>query len=287
MEHRKIALKDGVYTGMSWDDYCAIDALNGSKLIHMRKSPYHYKFMLDNPEPPTPSMILGTATHRMILEPERVGDFAVWGELEQEKVRRGRVWDEFQEDHAGKMIVTKGQRDEMVGMAVAARKHVPIMKYANAKGHSEVTLVWTDPVSGRRMKGRIDKLIPDKHIIFDLKTCRSCDKYRFGGQAYSLGYHIKMAMYWNGYKTLIGTEPTMKLGAVESKKPHESAVYRITSDVLLQGFDELDALLRKLAGCEETNEWPAAEPDETELTLPTYAFTEQGTDDLSDLGLEG
>lgn len=280
----QLALEDGVYSGMNWDDYCAIDALNGSTLIHMRRSPLHYRFMADSPQPPTEAMILGTATHRLILEPERVGDFAVWGENPDEKVRRGNVWEAFKAEHAGKMIVTADERDRMVGMAVAARRHVPIMKYASAKGETEITLVWHDPVSSRRFKGRIDKLITPHDTIFDLKSCRSCQKYKFGAQAYALGYHIKMALYWNGYKTLTGKEPRMKLGAVESKAPHESAVYSITQDVLLQGFDDLDALLRKLAECEATNTWPAAEPEETELTLPSYAFTEQ-SDDLSDLAL--
>ena len=96
----------GIFPGVDWAEYQAIDALNGSSLLPMRRSPMLYKWMLDNPQPPTDAMTLGTATHRLILEPERVGDFEVWGEQEDQKVRRGQVWEAFRMAHAGQMIDT-------------------------------------------------------------------------------------------------------------------------------------------------------------------------------------
>lgn len=184
------------------------------------------------------------------------------------------------------MIITRRDRDRMVGMAVGARKHAPIMRYANAKGDTEVVMVWRDETTGRTMKGRIDKLIGGGKTVFDLKTTASCDKYKFGNQSYKLGYHIKMAIYWLGVKALTGHLPKLVLGAVENNPPHESATYRITSDALLQGLDDLAELIQKLAACEASGEWPAAEPDELELTLPTYAYGDKSDEnDLSDLAL--
>ena len=268
---------NGFYENMDFESYCAVPALNGSSLVHMRRSPLYYKFMLDNPQPPSPAMILGTATHRLILEPDRVGDFAVWGEQEGENVRRGKVWDAFKDDNASKMIVTKAERDAMVGMAASARMNLPIRKYADAKGRCEVSMFWTDPVSGRRYKGRVDKLC-DGHTIFDLKTARSCEKHAFCTQSFKLGYHIKMAFYWCGYRAITGKEPKIRLGVVESKKPHESATYRITPDVLAMGLEEWQNLERTLDECERTNNWPAAEQEETDLQLPTWATTDSNED---------
>ena len=108
----------GFIENMPYEEYAKVDALNGSSIIHMRRSPMNFRWKMDNVEPPTPALILGTATHRMILEPNRVGDFAVWGEKEEEKVRRGKVWDAFQEAHQDKMILTVDERDAMVSMAV-------------------------------------------------------------------------------------------------------------------------------------------------------------------------
>ena len=260
---------------MPFEEYQAEEGLNGSSLLHLRRSPMSYKWQLEYPSPPSPAMVLGTATHRLILEPERVGDFAVWGEAEDQKVRRGAVWVAFQAAHFDKFIVTRSERDDMVGMATGARKNLPIRKYADAKGRSEVSMFWTDPVSKRRFKGRVDKILNDGDVIFDLKTTRDCHPRRFGAQAYQLGYHIKMALYWNGYKTITGNEPKLRLGAIDSKAPYESATYRVTKDVILQGLDELDDLLRTLRGCEDADFWPAAYDEETDLTLPAWAVGEQ------------
>lgn len=274
----------GIFPGVAFEEYVKIDALNGSTLVYMRRSPMYYRHMVDNPQRPTPAMILGTATHRIFLEPERVGDFAVWGLLEEEKIRNGKVWENFKRLNAGAMIITKNERDAMVGMAVGARKNVPIMKYASAKGQTEVSMVWRDKETGRLMKGRVDKILAN-HTICDLKTTRDCHSRRFGAQSYQLGYHIKMAIYWSGYLTLTGHIPHMKLLAIESKAPFESAVYRVTSDVLLQGAEENAELLETLAECEKTNTWPAAHVEETDLMLPTWV-TPGLEGDLSEFATE-
>jgi hypothetical protein len=130
----------------------------------------------------------------------------------------------------------------------------------------------------------VDKIIDSRHTIFDLKTTRDCHGYAFGSQAYKLGYHIKMAIYWSGYKAITGEAPKLKIGAIESKAPHESAVYRITPDVLLQGLEELAELLQQLRECEKTDTWPPANQEESDLILPSWAVAQ--TDDLAEFAEE-
>jgi PDDEXK-like domain of unknown function (DUF3799) len=274
----------GFYEGMDFDGYAGVYALNGSSLIHMRRSPMKYRHERDNPTPPSPAMLLGVATHRMILEPDRINDFAVWGTLPEEKVRNGKVWERFKELNAGATIITVAERDAMVGMAVGARKNVPIMKYANAKGRCEVSMFWRDSVSGRRYKGRVDKIV-EGHVIADLKTTRDCRSFQFGAQAFQLGYHVKMAMYWWGYKAIEGHEPKMRLLAIEPRKPHESAVYRVTKDVLIQGMEEWQQLEQRLTECERNDYWPAAEQEETDLILPAWT-REKADEGLDEFAME-
>lgn len=272
----------GAFPGVSFEEYAKIDALNGSSIVNMRRSPMYYRYMLDNPQPSTPAMNLGTWTHRLILEPNRVGDFAIWGTLEEEKVRRGKVWDNFCELNKGADIITVAERDAMVGMATAARKNPPVNKYASMDGDTEVCLVWVDDASGRLFKGRVDKVIPTRSIILDLKTTRDCHSYRFGAQAYALGYHIKAAIYVSGWQKLTGTRPKFKWLAIESKAPHEAAVYRATPDVLAIGVAELDELVNRITECEKTGIWPPEQDEETDLMLPNYAMN---SDEFADLAL--
>lgn len=265
-------LPEGFVENMPYDEYTAVPALNFSTLKHMMRSPLCYRWHLDHPEEETPAMVLGSATHRMILEPGRVGEYAVWGELEEQKVRRGKVWEAFCAVQDGKEIITVAERDSMIGIAVAVRNSPPARKYLIDEGPIEVSMFWE--MDGRRFKGRIDKLIPAKHITVNLKTTRSCQPRRFGAQCFALGYYMHEALYWDGYKTLTGHAPKQKIVAFESKPPHEGATYRIPPDVRLQGMEDLHALLDRLAWCEKTDVWPAEMEEESDLILPTYAMSD-------------
>jgi hypothetical protein len=264
----------GFVENMPFEEYAKVPALNGSSIVHMRRSPMSYRWHMDNPSPETPATRLGTLTHRLILEPELVGELAIWGVKEEQKVRRGGVWDQFCFDNQHCTIVTDAEYEAMTKMAANALMNAPIKKYASASGVTEVSMFWRHPHTKRRYKARVDKIITDSHTIFDLKTTRDCHSYRFGGQAYALGYHLKMAHYWAGYKILTGVEPTVILGAIDSKAPHESAVYRVTRDVLLQGLEELDNLIARLDDCEKANSWPGEYEVETDLLLPTWAMSD-------------
>ena len=40
-------MKDGFYLDMSFEEYAAIDALNGSSIVNMRRSPMYYRHAKD------------------------------------------------------------------------------------------------------------------------------------------------------------------------------------------------------------------------------------------------
>jgi hypothetical protein len=293
---------EGFIENMPFDEYAAVDALNGSKIVHMRRSPMKYRHEIDNPSPASPAMVLGSAAHRLILEPDLVGEFAVWGLVEDQKVRRGKVWDAFQAANEGKMIVTAAEQESMVGVAVGARRNLPLRKYVNAYGTTEVSMFWRHPHTGRRFKARLDKIIVElfadggeavvevhdriktvrkpvaKHTIVDLKTTRDCRDFRFGPQAYQLGYVVKMAHYWEGYRTLTGIEPAIKLGAIEDKPPFESALYNVPRELILLGLEERDNLVNRIEECEKSGIWPARQEDEQDLVMPPWASTEAETE---------
>jgi len=262
---------EGFIYDMPFDEYAKVDALNGSSIIHMRRSPMKYRHEKDHPTLPSPAMFLGVLTHRMILEPATMNSIAVWGELPEQKVRNGRIWDAFREANADKIIMTTCERDECEEMAISALNNEPIQKYAAAQGRTEVSCFWRHPHTKRRYKCRFDKIIPETNIVFDLKTTRDCRSFKFGAQSYALGYHVKMAIQYQGYLAVTGTAPQMRLGAVESKAPHESAVYRLTHDVIMQGIEDLDILVAKLDECEKVGKWPAEFDQETDLLLPSWA----------------
>ena len=276
-----IDIGPGMYDAVDFSDYASIDAHNGSSVVNMTRSPLYYRWQKDHPEPPSPSMILGTITHRMILEPDSIGDFVTWGEKPDQKVRLGKVWDAFRDEHEGKTIITRKERDDMVQIAVAVRRN-PVIASLLKDGRSEVSMVWKDTEMGHLCKGRMDYLRADP-MILDLKTCRDARPFQFGNQAYKLGYHVKLAMYQDGYFALTGELAPVKIIAVENKPPYDCAIYAVPSDVLQQGAEDYQRLMRRILECEESGIWPGAVEGESALSLPTYAFSE--VDDLSGLEL--
>jgi hypothetical protein len=277
----------GFTPNMSFEEYCKIPAVNYSSLKHMKRSPLSYRYFKDHPVPPTDAMVLGNHTHRMILEPETVGDFALWGEVEGQNVRRGKVWDTFQAECAlsQKQVITRQERAAMVNISTAVRKSPLAMRFLD--GHiSEVTMVWRDKRFDRDCKGRLDKTgrISAVPFIADLKTAKDCSKFSFGNAAYRLGYHIQLAMYREGFRTLTGEDPEMYEIAVENKPPYELTVFSIPDEVLAKGQEDYEFLMRKLCECERTDSWPPAEESITDLSLPSYAYGSDADDfNFSDL----
>jgi len=264
----------GIFPGMSWDEYAEVDALSGSALLHMRRSPLTFIWNRDNPQPPTDAMKLGTVIHTAILEPPLLGKIAVWGLTEEQKVRRGKVWDAFEEANKNLIILTKAEQAAVADAVDGAWDTPTAREYLAAEGPCEVSMFWVDPYDGRYWKGRIDKLITTKATatIVDLKKTRCCSPRRFGAQAYALGYHLKAAIYVSGYQILTGVRPRFRWIALEEKRPNECAVYRATPDVLTLGGDEVTSLVKRLDACEKADVWPCEMEEESDLLLPAYAY---------------
>ena len=267
----------GFVRGMPFDEYAQVDALSGSELLRMRRSPMFYRWCEDNPQEPTDAMKLGTTIHTAILEPPLLGKIAVWGTKPEEKVRNGKVWDAFQLANQNVIILTRREHAEVTDAVTGVYDNPNARRYLTEDGDCELSMFWVDEATGLYMKGRLDKLLTTKETatVVDLKKTRSPSARRFGAQAFQLGYHIKAAIYVSGFQALTGIRPKFRWLAIESKPPFESAVYRATTDILLQGAEEWETLAKRLIYCRETDHWPQEQEEESDLILPAYALTDQ------------
>jgi exodeoxyribonuclease VIII len=279
-----------------WEDYCAIDALNMSRLKEIGRSPQHYLFRLSH-ELETKPLTLGKAAHCAVLEPERFDrEYVVWDRITKNgsgKIapRTGEQWESFQAEHVGKTIITVEQRDFAMAIQQAVRSDALAMRYLE-NGDPEVTMEWEAGAQWglrqRKCKARADWLCRpnDTRYVVGLKTTIDARPRLFGSQAAKLEYPLSWAWYHDGYKAITGIEPRMVEIVVESKPPHAVVVYPIREEILLEGRDRYLELLKILAECEESGLWPGpSQGTEQELTLPTWYYGGIN-DDLNDLGLE-
>lgn len=271
-------------------DYDAITALNISKLKEVKRSPLHFRHMLDNPKVTDP-LTVGIATHVAVLEPERyLSEFATWDRTTEAGAmapRRGQHWDLFVGNAGGRIILTPEQNKLANAIAAAVRFNPAANKYLES-GDPEVTLEWLLPpeLGGRPAKGRVDwfTIVDGAPYLVGLKTTRDCRHFQFSKQAANLGYHMAWAYYVDGFKAIRCVEPRCVEIVVESAAPHAVKVYRIPNDIILQGREDYWECVKVLAECEQADEWPAPGGDaEEELTLPSWAYKQD--EDLEGLEL--
>lgn len=266
------------WPNLSYEQYDQIDALRFSDLKWLERSPQAYIYHRDNKMPPTQPMIIGNAAHKAILEPTCT-EFAVF----TGPVRRGKIYDAWKEQNAHKTQLNIKEMVFVEGMRDAVHAHPIAHKYLRV-GKVECSLVWRDPQFKRDFKARVDNWIEvmGDAVLVSLKSTVDCRDFRFGAQYAKMGYHCQDAIYQAGFFYLTGELPRMVTIAVESKPPHEIAVYRIPTDVIRLGQQTVFKWMEMLAECEKTNKWPGAVEGEQELALPAWASPD-GDFDFDDL----
>jgi len=259
---------------MNFTDYLALPAASWSGLKQLRESPAHYKHYVTSPsKPPTAAMILGTATHLAVLEPDRFeSEVAVWT-----GGRRGtnahKAW---VQDNVGKTHLNEKEHALACAMAAAVHRNEDAMVLLE-KGQSEVTLQWKDPATGIACKGRADWL--DTGIMTDLKSTRCSCPRRFETQAAQLGYHCQLAHYRAGVGALTRVVPNVYLIVVESEPPHDVVVHHIPEDVLERGAEVVSELMALLRKCKGSGEWPGRVHGVREMGLPGWAWGEDSDEE--------
>lgn len=279
-----------ITTHMPRDQYVAINALNISRLKEMKRSPQHYQHALTNRTSTRP-LLVGTAAHVAILEPEKYAEqFAVWNRTTEggnQAPRRGQFWDAFVTTVGGRQVLTVDEDRTARAIARAVRFDEAANEYL-ATGEPEVTLEWNLPpeLGGRPAKGRVDWLttIGTRDCLVGVKTARDCGPFWFGRHAFDLQYHLQWAYYHDAHKAIRGRAPSMIEIVVENEAPYAVAVYRVSDDILDLGRETYWELVKQLNECEATGEWPGPVRGVAELTFPTWAYPRES--DLSGLGLD-
>jgi hypothetical protein len=243
----------GVLEDLPADVYHAAPYASNSFLNELERSPLHALTQRKEGGKDTPAKLMGTWVHCAILERDKFNQtFAVGPDV---ATRASKEWKEFAAKNDGKTLLKIDEYDQIMRMVEAVDKH-PIASKLLTGGKSEVSMFWVDEVTGAKMKGRIDRLQPAKHIPSDLKTAldASFDAFQRSVQTYK--YHRQSAIYLDGYNQLHGTSTTMFPHiVVEKEAPYAVAVYLLDDATIEKGRAEYRHLARIYAGCERTGTW--------------------------------
>ena len=266
----------GIYHDCSMKDYLSWDCASASRLSDMRKSAARCRWNIDHPDAEqTSALLLGSAIHCAILEPER---FARTYALRPPGDGRTRAVKEAHELQAARGIIglSGEQMDAVNGVTYAISAHDlagPLLALPEAL--REISVVWQEvTTSGFPVycKIRPDFYDAASRICVDLKTSLHADPMNFPREIYTYGYHRAAAFYMRGLvEAGLACDAYLFL-AVEKDPPFECALYTLEAAALEAGHAEYMALLDRYGKCLTKNEWPGYPGGVLPIGLPVWAY---------------
>lgn len=235
-------------------EYDAVRAVRSTALkVIVNKSAKHYRHEESQKKPPNAGMILGTATHAALVEPEVYQRDVVVSPLAGKK---SAAWDAFVLKHPGKLPIIQNDVEVIDNVVRAVRADPYASRYL--VGLPEMSIIWIDPLTGMQCKARADLLDesdPRNPIIVGFKTTRELGPV-FDRQIDQFLYQLSWAFYREGYYRVRGVWPEMVEIVAETQAPFDVAVYRVEDETLEAGTTLFRGALNTIAECRKTGAWP-------------------------------
>lgn len=242
-------------------NYNDIPAVRRSALWEMRKSPAHYKYMVEHPPKETAALLFGTAAHKYILETDEFWeDYALAPEVDRRTKAGKEAWANHLLELEGKSSISISDYTTIQEMNESILNN-PTAKELLKTGIHEVPIQWMDPVTEEPCKCRPDCLTVyngEKYIV-DYKTTTSCEEGHFERSCRYYGYKLQAAMYTEGLFQSFFEPYKFAFVAQEKNPPYAVRVYFCDQGFIDEGMDIYRDLMGKYHKCRITGFWPGYE----------------------------
>lgn len=247
------------------DDYHAYAGISKSGLDLIARSPAHYAYRTKSE--PTRAMVIGSATHAAILEPEVFAKQYML--LRDVTDRRSSVYKQAAEQFGADNVLTGSEADSVIGMQQAVQLNAALQEMLQAAGMCEVAVFATDPVTGVLVKCKFDKLLNDLRSV-DLKTTQ--DLRDFAKSVANYRYHVQQAYYSDVFAWATGLQlESFDFAAIEKEAPNASRLFRLDTPAVEYGRKLYREALNTYAECLNNNDWPMPAGDVEYIGLPAWA----------------
>lgn len=242
---------------MTEKEYRAKEGISKSSLFLLTESPAKFKWAMENPEPPTPSLIFGRLVHKMLLQMETFDEEFAVAPVADRRTKAGKeVWEAFAATvKDGQDIISADDYAKALAMVKAAAE-CPFVSDLLA-GEHELPLFWTDDLTGEACKARLDCLteIGGKTIIVDYKTTTDARTDAFMHAAIKHGYDLQAAMYSEAVKKNHGNDPVFVFIAQEKTPPYAVNILQADDVFVRRGYDLFRELIGVYHECKKTDNW--------------------------------
>jgi len=249
---------------VTFEEYKALPGINASSIKAGRISMKHMRYaMTGGLDESTIATRKGTLIHSIINSPdELMRNLAVF-----DGIRRGKVYDAFVAENAGKQIVKPAEVDALTALSKAVHADPDAKKLLAACTEREKVLRWKDPELGA-CKAMVDCYGPEVGIV-EIKSTANITDAAFGKVFANGGYDIQCAWYQDGAKALcLRSDITMLV--IESSGPFDVSVRTIPPIALKVGREKAKTTAKKYRECEACNVFPGVSNGVQELVMPSW-----------------
>jgi hypothetical protein len=256
----------GIHKNVPPAEYHSWPEVSNSRLRLLAECPALLKHDSEHPTEPSDAMMLGTALHTMLLEPQTVADrIAVAPEVDRRTKQGRELWTAFCDGAKGKLCVDREEFELLSNMARAVMdKSEAATLLRGFEGDGELSAVWLDIDTGVRCKARIDRLVtfpdpagPQKYaVIMDLKTTSSADPADIAWACREFGYDRQAAFYLHGLAALNVMCDAFYFVFVSKAPPHFVTVCEIEEADVERARREIVEDLATYKQCQESGVWP-------------------------------
>lgn len=276
-----IADEDGVLTphplGLVEQSNDAYHSGPGISKSHLDKiasaSPKHYWHHYLNPDrerdEPTPALVLGSAVHSIILEPDLfTGEYVANPGIDRRSNAGKAEYAAFIAENAGKTILTDDQMQTCLAIRDAVHTH-PVAAGLLRGGASEQSFFGIDSETGELIKCRTDYMVGD--MIVDVKTTEDASPNGFGKSAANYRYPLQVAWYHGVLDAAFDHHPPYWVFlAVEKSPPYAIGIYYPdAADVQRASVAARRDFLR-IVEHRRSGQWPDYGVEALPLALPTW-----------------
>jgi exodeoxyribonuclease VIII len=263
----ELAAAGCLVSGMPNEAYHGGAGISKSGLDLIARSPAHYAFRAKGE--PSRAMVIGSAIHAAILEPEVFTReyMLLTGELD----RRSSAYKEAAKHYGADNVLTPSESDMVRGMHAAINACEPARALLGASGWAELAAFATDTLTGVLVKCKFDWLTADLKAL-DLKSTQDCRPAEFAKSVANYRYHVQASFYADVFKWATGLElESFDFLAVEKELPHAAKLYALDTAAEAYGRKLYREALNTYAACLASDNWPSINPELEYLGLPTWA----------------
>lgn len=279
-------MEDGVYTDISIEDYHANKThVSATQIKYAKTSLKHFDWYcngkLDKPQ--TSAMGFGNAfelallseneefLQRVAVRPEQDWiDVANEAQIIEtgkpfEKPRSSKIYTtlskEFDELNKGKYQIVEtgpGESFETIENMLTSCYQDTIIQTLIKNTEYQLSLFWTDPETGVKLKTRPDICKRKKNVIVNLKTTLDGSPQGFSKDANKYDYYLQAAIEIRGCLAtgVLDTLDKYYWLVVEKVAPFNATIYEFAELDIAAVMDNLDFLLMKIAKARKENKWP-------------------------------